>query len=180
MQSKQLKELIHGETNKRMADEELARKRFDELMAEHRLPVESKILGVATLFQREFDYTFSHSASANHYRKAGISVFVQFLLKMGTVKSWAEVTPILEALALVGFDVDKWETADHAATYSRSYKYKLTYAAYDEPDPNKIGDLYVELVFNLPGDTDTCRRVLKGYTSRCDLGGQPIYELVCD
>lgn len=171
---------LHEESSKLLGLECISRARLVALQDEYRLPVERKILGVATLFQREFEYTFNSGAHVAQYKPAGFDCSLHFFIKMGTIESWAAVAPILEALALTGFDVDKWETTDHAETYTRSYKYKLAYAKWDEPDASKIGDVIVELAFNLPGDTDTCRRVLKGYSPTHSFGGQPQYELVCD
>lgn len=180
MKHTQLFDVLHAESDKAVANEMLARARLDRLLAEHRCPIERKLLGVAALFHREFEYTFNHEASANRFRPIGFSARLYFLMKMGTVQSWAEVAPILEALALVGFDVDQWKTHDHAATYTRSYRYRVVEDAWDETNPERIGSVAVDLAFNLPGDTDTCRRVLKGYTERHSFGGEPEYELVCD
>lgn len=180
MKSEQLYGAIHADSDARLAWQALARERLDLLMAEHRVPVERKILGVASMFQREIEYTFNHYMSINEYKPSHFDCRVHFLLQMGTVKSWSEVAPVLEALALVGFDVDKWTTHDHAATYTRSYKYKLAYAKWDVEDPELIGDVEVELTFNLPGDTDTCKRVLKGYSDEYHQPATPIYELVCE
>lgn len=92
-------------------------------------------------------------------------------LHLKGVKSWAQLIPMFETLAIYGYPVDMWENQDNAESYTRIYIHKL-----DE-------DISIRIHAELPGDTDDCRRVIKGYRNERefyqDSRPQPIYAFEC-
>lgn len=84
------------------------------------------------------------------------------------VATWAEVLPLLEALEPWGFDTLAWRNEDIAETYTRVFNNSAV-----------GGMLALSVYVNLPGDTDECRRVVKGFTEGYMSRPEPIYGFDC-
>lgn len=84
------------------------------------------------------------------------------------ITTWGEMLPLLEALAPLGFSENGWKNEDVAATYTRVFNNTIL-----------DGRLVLALHANLPGDTDECRRIVKGYTEGWITKPEPIYGFDC-
>lgn len=94
------------------------------------------------------------------------------------ITHWRELEPLFTVLdaADLNLSLDAWKSHDDAASYTRIFEVE------QELDPNS--KLTVKILATLPGDTDTCRRVLVGYEDESRVyrnnTSRPIYELRCD
>lgn len=94
------------------------------------------------------------------------------------ISAWRDLLPVFQALDAAGIcPIDSWSSHDDAQSYSRIYEAKIEHI-----DNGQDFDLDVELQITatLPGDTDTCRRVIVGYDEVPPKPARPRYELRCD
>lgn len=89
------------------------------------------------------------------------------------IKAWRDLIPLFEKLEeMYGFPTDAWTNTDDARSYTRIYTHTI------EKEEHLSVELRVHAI--LPGNTDTCRRVITGYSTPYVPRPEPIYEMVCD
>lgn len=148
-----------------------------KLEAEHSDRLQTLLAGaaLATAMPR---WTLSVSTSdfAASWRKSKVYAELNLNMAILNIKSWSALTPMFDILDAQGIDADKWTSEDDAASYSRIFKATLLD---DEETGQKI---VIRITASLPGDTETCKRVIVGYTSpdRYIPTPSPIYELQCE
>lgn len=154
-----------------------AAKLLEELYTTLVPPLERVLTG-ACLTEGYKDWTLTRSVSsfAASWRKDGIRANIDLYLTIPVIQHWSELTPLFDALSLkCSVDADTWESTDDAESYSRRYKGFAAHA-----DDRSVA---VHITASLPGDTDTCKRVIVGYRDAIQaeaLPAAPIYELRCE
>lgn len=153
----------------------------DQLIAEHSHRLQKLLTGVALTAECP-EWSLSVSTAAFHasWRKSKIHAALTIYLTLEKVPSWSAMIPVFDALAARGFDADGWTSHDDAASYSRVYNYTVK-KDLDGEDPGRVE---VQITASLPGDTDTCKRIITGYTNPVmdapAPAPTPIYKLVCE
>ena len=76
--------------------------------------------------------------------------------------------------SMIHHEPDESSNEDNAGSYARTYKF-----AFFSKDPEFYGRLTVNITANFKEDSDTCKRVIVGYTEPSN-ESTPIYELRCE
>lgn len=93
------------------------------------------------------------------------------------IKAWVELLPLLEAFDAAGVaEVAGWHNEDLAESYTRMFKVAVVP---NEKDPDNSPQLELRVYANLPGDTEGCKRVVKGFTEGYVSKPEPIYAFEC-
>lgn len=138
-------------------------------------------LAVGVALTTECPVWSTHVSSAAFYagwRESKYHASITVYLTLEQIPSWSTMIPVFDALSARGFDADKWTSRDDAASYSRVYSYQVR-----ESDNKEIlGNVEFVITASLPGDTDTCKRIITGYSTPSSEPSQPqpIYKLVCE
>ena len=93
------------------------------------------------------------------------------------IGAWVELLPLFEAFDAAGLaDVTKWRNEDLAESYTRMFRVPIVP---NEKDPSNFPQLELRVYANLPGDTEGCKRVVKGFTEGYVSKPEPIYAFEC-
>ncbi len=177
MKSSNLLEVLHKDSNKQAEASLRAAVRANELDAQYRPNMEKILSGAALLFApSSWDVSTSVCHFARDYHPSGIYAGVNVSLTIRDVPSWASLSPMFEVLDQLGLPVENWESKDDAASYSRIYRQEL----HKETLEPEGGHVEVCITANLPGDTETCKRVIVGWRGPRSVPSEPIYELQCE
>jgi hypothetical protein len=178
MKSDQLYGVLHAESELDRQRRANAAALLERLESDHTSRLERTLAGAAMLHGFNWQISVSRYAFAAGYRKAGYFAGLTITLSVGTVSSWGDVEPLFTSLDSAGIPMDKWVSSDQPASYTRQYEATLQKDSPDEENP--VGELIVRVIANLPGDTNTCRRVIVGYTDPVQSRPEPIYKLECE
>lgn len=114
-----------------------------------------------------------HKASVSHYFDGTYNSIYLTLKELSGLKD--------EGLAALLYSMEhhphnpKDQTVeDDAQSYARNYRY-----VFWSEDPDFYGRLTVTITANFKADSETCKRVVTGYTEP-DKEARPIYELRCE
>lgn len=91
------------------------------------------------------------------------------------VSAWGDLTQLFEVLDAAGIDlpIGGWTSQDDAQSWTRIFK--------STPVDTPTSRINIQIHASLPGDTDTCHRVIVGYEREDrEKPARPIYELRCD
>lgn len=107
-------------------------------------------------------------------RKHGVEISCWLV---APIQAWSALLPLLEAFDAAGLvEVGKWRNVDLAASYTRHFYAPVVENAVD---PDNTPQLQLSIYANLPGDTEGCRRVVKGFTEGYVSKPEPIYAFEC-
>jgi hypothetical protein len=156
--------------------------RLSQLHAEYAAKIERVVTGICLVEGfKDWSLSFTTSCFAAPWTRAKAHAALEFYLTIPTVQNWAELTPLFDALyEKAEIDSEKWWNQDDAESYSRRY-HNDVYKA-DAVD-GEFGLVRLTVTASLPGDTETCKRVIVGYREAVQsesLPATPIYELVCE
>lgn len=155
----------------------LAAQRMADLEAQHSDRLQ-KLLTGAALATDQSPWTMSVNTShfAAKWRDCKTYADLCLNLTIQRVESWSALTPLFDILDSQGIDASNWTSEDDARSYSRIYTNTVLD---DEATGQKI---VIRITASLPGDTETCKRVIVGYTHPESHipQSQPIYELHCE
>jgi hypothetical protein len=153
----------------------LAAERLGILEHDYAERIQRLLTGAAlTMDIRKWTLNYSTSSFAAPWRVpaktyASITVYLSF----DKVDSWSVLSPLFELLDARGIDIDKWSSRDDPASYSRCYTNQIHL---DEEDGTEVE---IQITAALPGDTETCKRVIVGYQD-VPARTEPIYKLECE
>jgi len=173
-------DILKSITQEADADRErrlLAAARMAELEADHSDRLQHVLTGAALLsvpFKWELDTHTTHFAAT--WRTSQVYAELNLNLTILKVSSWSALTALFDLLDAQGISADKWTSEDDARSYSRVFTNKVLD---DDGEGKKI---IVRITASLPGDTETCKRVIVGYTKPVAYTPEPspIYELHCE
>lgn len=181
MKAGTLLDTVHKDGEEHTDATVMAANRLRELHSDYVPQVERVLAGVCLIKNyKDWSMSIGTSSFAAPWKKAKVHSAIELYLTIPQVATWAELTPLFEALdAHAGIDAAKWSNSDDAASYSRKYQASI----YEMDTPEEWGRVSLQITASLPGDTDTCKRVIVGYTMEQPaepIPAQPIYELRCE
>jgi len=124
----------------------------------------------------EWSITVTTSCFPAPWRASKLYASIDFYLTIPQVQTWADLVPLFDVLDMMNVPADKWTSYDDAQSYSRTYSTEIL-----KDDAGGRG-VRINVVASLPGDTETCKRVIVGYTQPKPQEAEvakPIYELRC-
>jgi len=174
MKSSQVFAVLTEASDKELSALHRAEAKREALYSEYNLSIH-KALAAAAVVARLDEWETVHSmyTTAAPWKKSDIHAGLTYYLMVKNVPSWGVLVPLFETLDQLGYSSEGWTSYDDPTSYSRVFV--LTIFEDDE------GRVILQITATLPGDTETCKRVIVGYEPvRAIPEAQPIYELQCE